>query len=178
MLVVIAITLLLIVFNQYRLAMLSGAVLAVCIVYLINLIISNKDSKTVYSKEIRYILKTYANILVKSNNLIDLSKKTVIHTDNIEDLINAQVEIRKPLYYKCFKECTVFVLLDGNQACVYELKANEEVTSPLDEMTQKKSNRESQINFSSITKPTLVEVNGEEYRITPIEKKEIEKRRR
>lgn len=176
MLVIIALTILLLVFEQYRLAFISGAGLAVCIVYLMSLIISNKDTKTVYSKEVKNILNTYANILVKSNNLIDLSKKTIIFTDNIEDLINAQVEVRKPIYYKCFPECTIFILLDGTQACVYELKANDDIESPIKELTKKHNESQDKIDFSTINKPTIVEVNGNEYKILPLEKKNLRKK--
>ena len=59
--------------------------------------------------------------------------KNIIRVTNLEDLMDAQLELRKPIYYMIEGEdsCS-FVLLDNTEACIYILKKNDEVESPLE----------------------------------------------
>lgn len=171
MLLLVGVTLLFLTFKEYRLAFLFGALLVVDVVYLANLLLTSRDLNQEYHHMVTYILKTYSTILVKSKNLINLNNKTVIYTDNIEDLVNAQIELRKPIYYKQYKECTIFTLIDNQEAIVYEVKANEEVISPLRELQKNNKENKNTIDLTTIKKTTIVEMNDKNYKISPIEKK-------
>lgn len=76
----------------------------------------------VYNKKIKKILKKYDAVLVKTKNIPRLYDKNIMVVSTIEDMINAQMEIRKPVYYFVNENSHSFFLLDGEEALVYIVK--------------------------------------------------------
>ena len=89
---------------------------------------SNKN----YEKRARKILRTYNSILVKCQNIPMLSDKNIILVENIEGMINAQIETRKPILYFQEEKCISFMILDGAESYIYILKANNGVVSKVE----------------------------------------------
>lgn len=85
-----------------------------------------------YEKKVHKILKTYNSILVKCKNIPTLSDKNIIMVENMDSMINAQIETRKPILYFQENESISFVLLDGTETYVYVLKAREEIQSEIE----------------------------------------------
>ena len=77
-----------------------------------------------YNKKTKKILKKYDAVLVKTKNIPRLYDKNIMLVSNIEDMINAQMEIRKPVYYFVNENSHSFFLLDGEEALVYIVKNN------------------------------------------------------
>lgn len=77
-----------------------------------------------YNKKIKKILKKYDAVLVKTKNIPRLYDKNIMVVSTIEDMINAQMEIRKPVYYYVNENSHSFFLLDGEEALVYIVKNN------------------------------------------------------
>ena len=77
-----------------------------------------------YEKRVHKILKTYNSILVKCQNVPTISDKNIVFVEDIAGMINAQIEIRKPILYFQEQKCTSFILLDGNEGYIYILKAD------------------------------------------------------
>ena len=75
-----------------------------------------------YNKKIKKILKKYDAVLVKTKNIPRLYDKNIMLVSNIEDMINAQMEIRKPVYYFVNENSHSFFLLDGEEALVHIVK--------------------------------------------------------
>lgn len=75
-----------------------------------------------YNKKIKKILKKYDAVLVKTKNIPRLYDKNIMVVSTIEDMINAQMEIRKPVYYYVNENSHSFFLLDGEEALVYIVK--------------------------------------------------------
>ena len=75
-----------------------------------------------YNKKIKKILKKYDAVLVKNQNIPRLYDKNIMVVSTIEDMINAQMEIRKPVYYFVNENSHSFFLLDGEEALVYIVK--------------------------------------------------------
>lgn len=90
----------------------------------------------IYEKKVRKILRTYNSILVKCKNIPLLTDKNIIMIDNIDSMINAQVEIRKPILY--FQEDTsiAFMLLDGTEAYIYIVKLSDNVQSKVEQIIE------------------------------------------
>lgn len=152
------------------------------IILLITLIIytyTTRDEETLFKSNLNKILKTFDAVLVNSTNLIDLEGKNIIITNNIDDLIDAQLEIRKPIFYYKQTESCSFMLLDTDNALVYTLKKNDSVITPLEialkELEIKKNNREKNLDQSileQIEKTTIVKLEkGKSYKISPIRSK-------
>ncbi len=163
--------------NDYKSYLIITATLTVIMVIVtVNYIFTNRSEESRYKSKINQILKTYDSVLVKSNNLPKLEDKNIIRVDSIEDLVDAQMEIRKPIYYQQQTESCSFVLLDNNEACIHIMKLNDSVTCPLEitlneiEIKHKKDlqNAEKQ-DLSKIDSTSIVEVDDGKYiKVSPI----------
>jgi len=92
------------------------------------------DTNKEYEKKSRKILKTYNSILVKCKNIPVLSDKNIVIVENINSMVNAQIETRKPILYFQEIQSISFILLDGTEAYIYILKANKNITTQTEQM--------------------------------------------
>ena len=130
-----------------------------------------------YENNIKNILNTFDSILVKSNTVPKLIGRNIILVEEMDDMVDAQLEIRKPIcYYKQTESCS-FVLLDDKEAYVYIEKLNNDVVSPIeieiDEIKLKQKNSEDLDSemLKDIEKTTIVKLaNKKSYKVSPIKK--------
>ncbi len=152
-----------------------AAVALISFIFLLVYISNTKSEEDVYKSNLRKLLKSYDSILVQSYNFPNLKGKNIIRITNFEDLIDAQMELRKPIYYMFEGEdsCS-FVLLDNTEACVFILKQNEEVTSPL-ELIMAEYEKHDDIDQSileDIERTTIIKLgNMKTFKVSPIRKK-------
>ena len=156
-------------------AIVFAAVTLVSLIFLIVYIRNTRSEESKYRSKLRKILKNYDAILVQSYNFPKLSGKNIIRITNFEDLIDAQMELRKPIYYMIEGEdsCS-FVLVDNTEACIYILKQNETVTSPLELIMAEyeKHNDIDQSLLEDIERTTIIKLsNMKSFRVSPIKKK-------
>ena len=162
--------------NMTTYLILAAAVAFIFLVTLIIYIVNTRNEEAIYKTNLKKILSYYDAVLVQSYNFPNLKGKNIIKITNIEDLIDAQIEIRKPIYYMIEGEdsCS-FVLLDNNEACVFILKQNEQVESPL-ELIIAEYEKYSDIDESlleDIEKTTIIKLNGmKSFKVSPYKKKE------
>lgn len=158
-------------------------VAVILIVFGIKFVLDSSNPNKAYESNIRSILNTFDSILVKSNSVPKLIGRNIIIVDNIDDMVDAQLEIRKPIcYYKQTESCS-FVLLDDKEAYVYVEKLNEDVLSPVEiEINDIKLKQKNQEDIDSemlkdIERTTIVKLsNKKSYKVSPIRKdKENEK---
>lgn len=91
------------------------------------------DEYSAYVKNKKRILKTYDSVIVEVENIPNIAGKNIIKVKSIEDLVDAQLELREPIYYKNDNDSCFFLLLHYNEACVYILKMNESIVSPTEQ---------------------------------------------
>lgn len=139
---------------------------------------NRKNSSIKYLTELKHILKTYDSVMVESKKLPSLKDKTIIMISNIEDLIDAQTELRKPIYYFKQTDTCSFTLFDQEQALIYILKENEELISPIEielremQVRDKKNNIDEEI-LEQISRTTIVKLpNNKSYKISPVRKRQ------
>ena len=109
-----------------------------------------------------------------------LNENNIDLVDNIDDMVDAQLEIRKPIcYYKQTESCS-FVLLDDKEAYVYVEKLNDSVLSPVEieindiKMKQKNSEDIDSEMLRDIEKTTIVKLsNKKSYKVSPIRKEKV-----
>lgn len=90
----------------------------------------------IYKRKVKKILKTYDCILVKSKNIPRLTDRNIIVTDSIENVVDAQMEIRKPIYYfDEIKSCS-FILLEDKEAIVYIIKETETTENVVEKLIE------------------------------------------
>lgn len=91
------------------------------------------DEYSAFIKNKKRILKTYDSVIVEVENIPNVAGKNLIKVKSIEDLVDAQLELREPIYYKNDNDSCFFLLLHYNEACVYILKMNESIVSPTEQ---------------------------------------------
>lgn len=137
--------------------------------------IRGDDEQAVYKCNLKNILKTYDVILVKVDNIPEFDLKTVAFANTIDDLLNAQIEIRKPIYYYLDECSSSFILIDEKVTLIYVLKQNNESESTLinfiNENTSYKKKEKKLKEIEEIDKTTIIEVNNKEFKISPVRKK-------
>lgn len=140
-------------------------------------VFSPSNPVSVYKNKLNKILKTYESILVKSVSIPNLEDKNIIMVECFEDLVNAQVEIRKPIYYKMELSSCSFCLLDSTEACIYIMKVNDEVISDLElylrdlEIKKRKKDPDYSL-FDDVTRTLIVKLeNSKAFKVSPIKKK-------
>lgn len=160
-------------------AILTFTVSIVLITYTILYYNETKDIYSIYKNELKRIQNTYDSILVKSNTLPELKNHNIIKVASMEDLVYAQMLIKKPIYfYEEEKNCS-FVLIDDKEICVYILKANEEIACTTDavinEIRAKIQQEEKDIDHSildDIENTTIIKLdNHKTYKVSPIKPK-------
>ena len=159
------------------------AIAAVVLFMGINEVIVSSSPEKIYEANVKDILVTFDSILIQNNEVPKIDGRNVIIVQSIDDLIDAQLEIRKPIcYFKQSESCS-FVLLDTKEAYVYIEKLNDTVISPLeiairDEILKKKNKTDMDAEMlREIEKTTIVKLsNQKSYKISPVRKKEVEKK--
>ena len=144
----------------------------------ITYIIDNSSPERVYASNIKEILNTFDSVLVKSNNIPNLDGRNVIILESIDDLVDAQLEIRKPICYLKQNESCSFMLFDEKELYICIEKLNDEVVSPVEiELNNIKTRKKNSDEIDSsmirdIDKTTIVKLsNKKSYKVSPIRDK-------
>lgn len=93
---------------------------------------SNMDDNKKYLYLVDRTIKMYSPILVETKNFPELKNKSILEVGKIGDLINAQYEIKKPIYYIKSDDSTIFYILDNDVMLVYYIKIYEDVLTSLE----------------------------------------------
>lgn len=173
------VTLILLLCNKlYSYGIVVGTVALILFVVFILFCINSRDEESIYKNKLNKLLKTYDSILVKSSTLPSLEDRNIIQVDSFQDLINAQLEIRKPIYYKLQVSCCSFLLLDDKEACTYILKSNDKVVSDLDilinenSIVNKKKEKNDYSILKNIDKTSIIMLdNSKSFKVSPIREK-------
>ncbi len=141
-------------------------------------LVNNSNPTRVYESKVKEFLTTYDSILVKSSSVPQLEGRNIIYVDSMDDLVDAQLEIRKPICYLKQSESCSFVLLDDKEAYVYVEKMHAEDLSPVEiEIENLKVKNKSAEEMDSemlrdIEKTTIVKLsNKKSYKVSPVRKK-------
>lgn len=177
--VISLVTLILLLCNKlYSYGIVAGTVTLILFVIFILFCINSRDEESIYKNKLNKLLKTYDSILVKSSTLPSLEDRNIIQVDSFQDLINAQLEIRKPIYYKLQVSCCSFLLLDDKEACTYILKSNDKVVSDLDilinenNIVNKKKEKNDYSILKNIDKTSIIMLdNSKSFKVSPIREK-------
>ncbi len=160
-------------------AILAGSLSLVLTLTSIMYIINTRSEKAIYKNFIKSTLRTYDAILVKTLDLPSLKGKNIVRVNKFSDLIDAQIEMKKPIYYKEFNDYTVFILIDNEEACVTIVRLNDntpcEYLHILEEAIN--SNLASDTDKSlleDIEKTTIIRLdNLKSFKVSPIRKEKV-----
>mgnify|MGYP002620084881 CR=1 FL=1 len=133
-LIVLAVVIVITLLNKlYGFSIILGALFIVLTIFLGIYLRETPDEYTTYIKNKRRILRTYNSIIVEVESIPNIAGKNIIKVKTIEDLVDAQLELREPIYYKNDNDSCFFILLHYNEACIYILRLNDDVISPTEQ---------------------------------------------
>ncbi|MBQ8659548.1 MAG: hypothetical protein IJ475_01755 [Bacilli bacterium] len=174
----LALTIYLVFSEVFMYAILTGTISLVLLILFVMDVFSSKDEYSIYNSVLNNIVKTYDAVLINSDNVPEIDGRNIIMVNSIEDLIDAQAEIRKPIYYKKEFDSCSFVLLDDKEVCIFILKVNDTIVSPLEAVlyeikaNKSKKNDDSKL-LDGIDKTTIIKLeNNKSFRVSPIRDKE------
>lgn len=150
--------------------------LVISVIVLVGYLNSTKSKEKIYSSYLKNIIKTYDSILVKTKDIPDFNNKEVVRIDYFEDLVSAQEEVKKPIFYINHEESTSFVLIDNNIVCTYFLKIDETKKNPVEDAIETAKIKDIYKNadesiFDDIDNTTIIKFsNNKSYRVSPIRK--------
>ena len=90
------------------------------------------DDNKKYDYTLKKMLKIYNPVLVETKNFPDIKNKSILKVGDMDDLLNAQYEIKKPIYYIKSEDSTVFYILDNDVILVHFIKKNESTLTSLE----------------------------------------------
>lgn len=131
----------------------------------------------VYQKTINKIIRTYDSILVEIDTLPKLSDKKIIKAASFKDMVNAEYELRKPIYYMKDEHFCDFMLLNKKSAYVYTDKDSEDVISSLEKYLIDKEADEVLANrqldmLDDLDKTTVIQLDdAKKVIVSPVRKK-------
>jgi len=144
----------------------------------LGMIFKTSNPTRAYESKVSDIINTYDSILIKSNSVPNIDDRNVVMVLSFEDLIDAQMEIRKPICYMKQTESCSFALLDDKEAYIYIEKLNDDVTSPMEiaikENQIKNKNKDEMDSemLRDIEKTTVIKLsNQKSYKVSPIRRK-------
>lgn len=165
------ISLLLIYFKQYESAIVFVAFTVMSIVWFVYNKMNYKASdEEEYNKKLNRLLKIYNPILVSTTVFPKLNNKSILDVENFNDLLDAQTETRKPIYFIKGTASTAFFLINDDVLLVHFFKMNKTITSEL-EIELKKLELQSTLNLDAIKdfdKTVVLQTNDKAYKISPI----------
>ena len=164
-------------------SILAFTIAGVLLLFAVTNILKNANPNVQYESSVNDILNTFDSILVKSNTVPSLDGRNIVTVMSIDDLVDAQLEIRKPICYIKQTESCSFILLDEKEAYIYIHKLKDDVVSPVEiaikeQRIKKKSKEEMDSEMlREIEKTTVVKLsNQKSYKVSPIRKKDNDKK--
>lgn len=161
-------------------AILTSTIAVILIAYTVIYYNETRDNSTIYKNRLKRIINSFDSILVKSEKIPDMRKHSIIKVASIEDLVYAQMVIKKPIYfYEEEKSCS-FILIDDNEICVYILKSNIEDITTTEILIEEIRNEPEIVDIDhsildDIDNTTIIKLdNHKSYKVSPIRPKKTE----
>lgn len=161
-------------------AILTSTVSVILVAYAVTYYNESKDNYTIYKTKLKKVLNTYDSLLVKSERLPDLKDHSIIRVATMEDLVYAQMLIKKPIYfYEEEKHCS-FVLIDEKEICIFILKANNEEITSTEIIIEEVRKQPNKVNvdhsiLDDIEKTMIIRLdNYKTYKVSPVKPKKTE----
>ena len=172
----IAISVFMFIDEEYVIAAFCILFALIMVILLHRVIKLNSTPESLFKGTISDILKTYDAILVEVENLPDISDKKLIQTISFKDMVNAEYEFRKPIYYIHNEYAYDFILFNKDDAYVYTVKVGNDkmsiVENYLAEKIKEKNNSSSDLDMlDSLENTTVIKLNEDkEYLVSPVRK--------
>ena len=163
--------------DEITVALFTSLLAFFSLVFMLKEINDNKNPESLYKAEISDILKSYDTILIELDSIPDLKNKNQIKTLSFKDIVNAEYEYRKPVYYVHNNESYDFILINNNDVYTYTSKLDKEKNSLLEAYYDSISNSNNKTGdldiIDKLDKTTVIRLDDDkEYVVSPVRDKE------
>ena len=158
--------------GKIEFALVSLILLIISIIILIrNILIINKPNGMFY-EYIKNIIESNENVLVEINKFPDLKGKELYRTKTVQDLLNMETSVKKPIYYTYNNDSYDFILLDDKKVYINTIKKNSNIISCLDMYLSDMNKKDNNYNLiEDLDKTTIIKVDKDkEYVVYPLNK--------
>ena len=158
------------VIDKIELSLISLLFLIISIIVLIkNILIVNKPNG-LFNEYIKSIIENNENILVEINKFPDMKGKEIYRTQTVQDLLNLETSVKKPIYYTYNNDSYDFILLDNKKVYINTIRKNKGVISCLDLYLSELNNKKNEYNLiEDLDKTTVIKIDKDkEYIVYPL----------
>ncbi len=156
----------------YQYMIITAPLLFIAVFFAFKGVGGNKTPEDSYNNFLKEIMKTYDAVLVDVVDLPNVDGRSLVKVSNFDDLIDAQIEIRKPIYFKRDDRSALFILLDDKQVIAFILKVSDNEKSQFDNWLVEQEKAKEKFDagiLADIENTTIVKLdNNKSYRISPI----------
>lgn len=156
--------------------MIKYIIIIFIIVFIVGYVMVSKQPMSemeYYSRFLKVIKKSFNNILISITYIPDIDNKTLVRLNNIDDIVDISLRIKKPIYYieDENKSCD-FILINNDEYCIYTLKLNENIISIFDEYYEiysEVNKKENTKLLEDIDKTTIIKIHdGSSFKVSPM----------
>lgn len=158
--------------NMSEYVILTGTFLCVCIVFIIDEARNVFSSdKSLYDSKIDKLIKTYNPILISTSSFPNLKDKSILPVEKIEDLFDAQAEVREPIYYIRTNDSTAFYIINDESILINFIKVDEEETQLEADFKKAQQLAVNLDNIKDIDHTIVIQDKEKSFSISPLHKK-------
>ena len=151
---------------------LTGTFLCVCGVFIFD------EAKRAFSSEISLygdkvdkLLKTYNPILISTTSFPNLKDKSILPIEKINDLFDAQAEVREPIYYIRTADSTAFFIINDDSILISFVKAGNDETELEADFKKAQQLAINLDNIKDIDHTIVVQDKDKSFSISPLHRK-------
>lgn len=158
--------------DKIELSIACLALLIISILILIrNILVINKPNG-MFNEYVKSIIDNNDSVLVEINKFPNMKGKKIFRTKTIDDLLNMELSVKKPIYYIYNNDSYDFILIDEKKIYVNTIRKNKNIISCLDLYLSELNNIKEDYNLiEDLDKTTVIKVDKDkEYVVYPLNK--------
>ena len=159
--------------DKVELSLICLLLFVISLIILLKNIFTIKKPNGLFNEYVRTIIDNNESILVEIDKFPDLNNKKIYRTKTIDDLLNMETSVKKPIYYITNNDSYDFILLDNKKVYINKIRKNKNIISCLDlYLSDLNNNKKDQYDLiEELDKTTIIKVDKDkEYIVYPLNK--------
>lgn len=159
--------------DKVELSLICLLLFVISLIILLKNIFAIKKPNGLFNEYVRTIIDNNESILVEIDKFPDLNNKKIYRTKTIDDLLNMETSVKKPIYYITNNDSYDFILLDNKKVYINTIRKNKNIISCLDlYLSDLNNNKKDQYDLiEDLDKTTIIKVDKDkEYIVYPLNK--------
>ncbi|MBO5530697.1 MAG: hypothetical protein J5970_04790 [Bacilli bacterium] len=159
--------------DKVELSLICLLLFVISLIILLKNIFTIKKPNGLFNEYVRTIIDNNESILVEIDKFPDLNNKKIYRTKTIDDLLNMETSVKKPIYYITNNDSYDFILLDNKKVYINTIRKNKNIISCLDlYLSDLNNNKKDQYDLiEELDKTTIIKVDKDkEYIVYPLNK--------